>query len=111
MRKSEILKYGQYAAAAVTVSDEGVQAEDGVKIVKAGTIVGGAGGKRLEDASLMVEESNDGGAEGVLLYDVDVTGGPAEGSMVIFGFVNLESLPEAPTDEAAEAMKMVRFLV
>ncbi|MCL2352506.1 MAG: hypothetical protein FWC55_08255 [Firmicutes bacterium] len=109
-RGTEILRYGLYQAAPVTVSDAGIAVINGAKVAKAGTIVGGVGGKRLADASVAVAAANGSGAEGVLLYDVDVTDGPAEGSMVVFGFVDLAKLPEAPTAAAAQALRMVQFL-
>lgn len=43
-------------------------------------------------------------AEGVLLEDVDVTYGPASGSMVIHGFVDISKLPEVPSVAAKTAL-------
>jgi len=44
-------------------------------------------------------------AEGVLLYDVDVTHGANTGAMLIHGFVLLDRLPETPCADAIAALK------
>ena len=44
-------------------------------------------------------------AEGVLLYDVDVTHGANTGAMLIHGFVLLDRLPEPPCADAIAALK------
>lgn len=104
----EILKLSEYTAIPVTVDDTGVTADtNGKKIVPAGTIVGGG---RLADPSKKVSKKNDTNAEGVLLYDVDVTYGPKEGSMVIHGFIDRTKLPEAPATAAITALNMIKFV-
>lgn len=117
--KTEILKFpDHYVALAVTVDDEGVSpGTDGRKIVPAGTIVGGG---TLTDPEVMVKKATttpgEGGdpgttdAEGVLLYDVDVTYGPAPGAMVIHGFIDLNKLPDPPDDAEIAALKMIQFI-
>lgn len=98
-------------AMAVTVSDEDIEAnEKGKKIVPSGTLVGGAEDSTRLDPSQHVVEKNDGDCEGVLLYDVDVTDGPMNGTMVLFGFVNIDRMPEAPTAAAKAALPMIQFL-
>ena len=98
----EVLKYNEFVSTPVSVTDSGVSADsNGRKIVKAGTIVGGktnstlstVGGDVVEDKNTSVKGVK---AEGVLLYDVDVTNGPREGAMVISGFINLAKIPKAP---------------
>ncbi len=49
-------------------------------------------------------------AEGVLLYDVDVTHGANTGAMLIHGFVLLERLPEDPCADAIAALKDITFV-
>jgi len=49
-------------------------------------------------------------AEGVLLYDVDVTHGANTGAMLIHGFVLLERLPETPCADAIAALKDITFV-
>lgn len=53
------------------------------KIVKAGTILSGDLDNRITPFTGAVNS-----ASGVLLHDVDVTDGDANGSLLIFGFVN-----------------------
>lgn len=53
------------------------------KIVKAGTILSGDLDNRITPFTGAVDS-----ASGVLLHDVDVTDGDANGSLLIFGFVN-----------------------
>lgn len=119
----EILKFGQHSIqVAVTVDPTTGVMVDGRKIAKAGTIVGGKGGSTLKDDSKPVEKKNTQGssagstgagvdAEGVLLYDVDVTNGAMEGAMVVHGFIDLSKLPEVPCDAAKTALKQITFLV
>ena len=97
----EILKYGvqDYIARPIMVSASGIVADaDGRKIVKAGSI--------LSSAGAIV---NDGTAEGVLLWDVDVTYGDAAGSLVMFGFIDKRKLPVQPEAEAITALKLIKF--
>ncbi|WP_371380898.1 hypothetical protein [Sporomusa aerivorans] len=95
-----------YVAVPVKVSDTDVIANsDGKKIVKAGTIVGGSGGKALTDPeTYSVTVQNDADAEGVLFNDVDVTHGARSGAMIIHGFIETSKIPSAPTTEAATAL-------
>ena len=99
----EILKYGvqDYISRPIMVSATGIVAnEDGKKIVKAGSI--------LNNAGVIV---NDGSAEGVLLWDVDVTYGDAPGSLVMFGFIDGTKLPNKEiSSNAMAAMKLIKFV-
>lgn len=106
--KKEILKFpDHYVNVAVTVSDAGVTAVNGKKIVPAGTILGGG---FLADESKLAVKTNAAGAEGVLFNDTDVTLGPAPGAALIHGFIDLDKLPEAPAAEAVTALKQITFL-
>lgn len=110
LSSKEILRVADhYVAIPVAVSGEGIVLEDGKKIVKAGTIIGGKTNPVLENENEVVVEKNTTDAEGVLLYDVDVTHGINAGSMVIHGFVKLSKLPEAPSTEAKDALKQIIF--
>lgn len=99
----EILKYGaqDYIARPIMVSATGIIAnEDGKKIVPAGSI--------LDKNGAVV---NDGSAEGVLLWDVDVTYGDAPGSLVMFGFIDGTKLPNKEiSSNAMAAMKLIKFI-
>lgn len=115
--KKEILYFpDHYVALGVMVSDTGIIANaDGKKIVPAGTIVGGATKKVLDNLDEPVAEKNTQGstgsaAEGVLLNDVDVTHGPASGAMVIHGYIKTGALPAAPCADAIAALKQITFI-
>lgn len=77
----------------ILVSNTGITAgADGKKIVKAGTPLTGsleARGTAFAKASTTEGVSN---AVGVLLHDVDVTAGAENGTLLIFGFVDLNKV-------------------
>lgn len=110
--RKEILKFNEFVSTVVLVGDAGVPAKEGKKIVPAGTIVGGKSNPALENKQEPVEDKNTAikaeKAEGVLLYDVDVTNGPREGSMILWGFVDLDKIPKAPVDEVV--LPMIKFM-
>ena len=81
---------------------------DGKKILPAGTIIGGG---FLSSLTAKATTQNDVDAEGVLLYDVDVTYGDAPGAAVIHGFVSKAKLPTAPDAAAITALRGITFLV
>jgi len=111
VNSTEILRVADhYVGLPVAVSDEGVALENGKKIVKAGTIIGGKTNPVLENPNELVVSKNTLDAEGVLLYDVDVTHGPNAGSMVVHGFIKLSKLPEAPVAAAKTALKQIIFV-
>lgn len=78
---------------------------NGKKIILAGTPVGGDK-DFYEDEKAELVVSNDAKAVGVLLHDVDVTNGVANGTVLVFGFVNVNRLDTnvTITDEAKEAL-------
>lgn len=80
-----------------SIASGSIQTVDGRKIVKAGTPLSGS----LKARNTAFKEAKDasgtpatGGqpAVGVLLHDVDVTDGNANGTLLIWGFVNLSRL-------------------
>ena len=106
-----------YVAIPIMVGDTDVTADDdGRKIVPAGTILGGG---VIADRSQAAKKSVDGqseplvtavAAEGVLMNDVDVTGGPEIGALIIHGFIDVTKLPEAPTATMITALKQITFI-
>lgn len=73
----------------VLVSNTGISAgADGKKIVKAGTPLDG----NIEARGTAFTKSAGTAPVGVLLHDVDVTAGNANGSILIWGFVNLDRI-------------------
>lgn len=109
-----ILKYygnGTWNAIAVMVDDTNVTANaDGLKIVPAGTIVGGTANPVLTNRNEPVSVKDDSTAEGVLLYSVDVTNGPVTTAMVVEGYVDLTKLPTAPTAAVIDALSKITFM-
>lgn len=102
--RKEILKFSDYVAASVTIDAADVAAGDnGRKILPAGTIIGGKTNPALlNEGEVVVDKNTAGdaaGAEGVLLYDVDVTDGDREGAMVIYGYINVDKIPAEPVAE------------
>ena len=94
----------------VLVSNSGISAgTDGRKIVKAGTPLAGsleARGTAFTKAASTEGVSN---AVGILLHDVDVTAGAENGTLLIFGFVDLNKVDATTaalvTSEVKTALK------
>lgn len=91
-------------------------AEGSKKIVKAGTPLTGNLDARTTaftaaTAGSPTEASN---AVGVLLHDVDVTTGNANGTLLLFGFVNTNRVDVTTkaklTDKVKAAMPMIKFV-
>lgn len=75
-----------YSVGAI-IGDAGVTDVNGKKIIKAGTPVGGAT-STLQDSTAVLNVVSDDKVQGVLMHDVDVTEGNANGTLLIWGFVN-----------------------
>lgn len=75
-----------YSIGAV-VNDTGVVAENGRKIIKAGTPLGGTS-QSIDDSTAILSIVDDGTVQGVALFDIDVTEGKGNASLLIWGFVN-----------------------
>lgn len=91
-------------------------AEGNKKVVKAGTPLTGNLDARTTaftaaSAGSSTEASN---AVGVLLHDVDVTTGDANGTLLLFGFVNTNRVDATTkaklTDIVKAAMPMIKFV-
>lgn len=81
----------------VQISNTGVSAgTDGRKIIPAGTPIGGTT-SALEDRDVVLKVTNsssDGAnSQGILRYDVDVTNGNANGTMIVMGVVDSSKCP------------------
>lgn len=91
-------------------------AEGTKKVVKAGTPLTG----NLDARTTAFEAATDGSpteasnAVGVLLHDVDVTTGDANGTLLLFGFVNTNRIDATTkaklTDTVKAAMPMIKFV-
>ena len=69
------------------IGSAGVTAENGKKIIKAGTPVGGTT-QTLQESTAVLTVVGDDTVQGVLMHDVDVTDGNSNGTLLIWGFVN-----------------------
>lgn len=81
----------------VQVSNTGVSAgSDGRKVIPAGTPIGGTT-SALEDRDTVLQTTNSSSlganSQGVLRYDVDVTSGNANATMIVFGVVDTLKCP------------------
>lgn len=115
----------QVSVGVVVSKDLGVE-EGTKKVVKAGTPLTGNLNERKEaftaaTAGGSAEASNEAGssteasnAVGVLLHDVDVTTGDANGTLLLFGFVNTNRIDTETkkklTDTVKKAMPMIKFV-
>lgn len=96
----------------VVVDDGNYVTEDGRKIVKAGTPLSGdltarttAFVKATDNTAEQGAESNANPATGILLHDVDVTEGDANGTLLIWGFVDLNKIDSTTAALITDARK------
>lgn len=89
---SQILFNVQNQMSVGVIVDEtvGTAGEDGRKIVKAGTPLNGD--LTARGTAFVAANDTSNPAVGVLLHDVDVTDGDANGTLLIWGFVNLNRM-------------------
>lgn len=89
---SQILFNVQNQMSVGVIVDEavGTASEDGRKIVKAGTPLNGD--LTARGTAFVAAKDTSNPAVGVLLHDVDVTEGDANGTLLIWGFVNLNRM-------------------
>jgi len=94
----------------IVVDDAASVTEDGVLKVKAGTPLAGDLSARATPFVAAVE----GNAVGVLLHDVDVTNGNANGTLMIEGYINIDKVDATTlalnTAGVKAAMGKVTFL-
>lgn len=91
-------------------------AEGTKKVVKAGTpLTGNLDARTTAFTAATVGSSTEASdAVGVLLHDVDVTTGDANGTLLLFGFVNTNRIDATTkaklTDTVKAAMPMIKFV-
>lgn len=88
-RKTILFDTKLFFALPCMISNSGVTESDGKKIVKAGTPLVGSLTDR--DTAFTVG-AKDGAVVGIAEHDVDVTAGPANGGIIIFGFIDEDKL-------------------
>lgn len=93
----------------IKVDDANYVTENGRKIVKAGTPLTGNLEARETAFAKATTSSGSSNAVGILLHDVDVTEGDTNGTLLIWGFVDLNKLDTATaaliTTEVKTALK------
>ena len=93
----------------IKVDDANYVTENGRKIVKAGTPLTGNLEARETAFVKATTSSGSSNAVGILLHDVDVTEGDTNGTLLIWGFVDLNKLDTATaaliTTEVKTALK------
>ena len=98
----------------VQVSNTGVaNNSNGRKVIPAGTPIGGTtSALATRSAVLQVTNSSSTGAnaQGVLRYDVDVTDGNANATMIVFGFVDESKCPTIDATVKTALKGMVTFV-
>lgn len=93
----------------VQVSNTGVSANaEGRKIIPAGTPIGGTV-SALATRETVLQVVSGANAQGVLRYDVDVTEGNANGTMIVFGFVDSSKCPSISA-ETKTALAKITFV-
>lgn len=86
------------------ISADGVSAENGKKVIKAGTPVGGDDNVLL-DRTKKLKSTNTStlGAktQGILIHDVDVTDGDASGTVAFMGVIDMAKVDSSITIDSA----------
>lgn len=97
--KQIMLADSQMVSFGVIIGNEGVTADsNGKKILKAGTPITGdiearnTAFKKATSTTSGEPATKTSNAVGILLHDVDVTAGNENGTIVLFGFVDLDKL-------------------
>lgn len=109
----EVLYDAEYKAVPVTIDSESVTAEDGKRVLEAGTLVRGDGASIFDDRGVKVVAGTtaDTNLDGVLLYDVDVTDGDAAGACVYAGtlWANKVNGGNVPA-EVRDQLNQIKFI-
>ena len=95
----------------IVCGNTGVTANtEGKKILKAGTPMTGT----LTARGTAFTKASGANAVGVLLHDVDVTAGSNNGTLLIFGFVNINRIDNTTaallSSDVQGALPMIKFL-
>ena len=116
LNKNQILFAVEHQVSMSIVVDDTAGTEDSAtkrKIVKAGTPLTGSLDARTT-AFTKASTSTGSNAVGILLHDVDVTAGENNGTLLIFGFVNMNRIDATTkaliTAEVKAALPMIKFV-
>ena len=91
----------QFSMGVVVAQGETVADANGKKIIKAGTPLTGS----LDARTTAFTAAGADNAVGVLLHDVDVTKGNANGTLLVFGFVNTNRIDATTKALITEGVK------
>lgn len=102
-------------ALSVIISNAAVEANsEGKKIIKAGTPIAGSLTNRDVPFTVAKDTNGASNAVGILEHDVDVTGGNANGSCIVFGFIDVDKLDASTvallTDAAKKKLVGIQFV-
>ena len=102
-------------ALSVIISNAGVEADsEGKKVIKAGTPIAGSLTNRDVPFTVAKDTNSISNAVGILEHDVDVTGGNANGSCIVFGFIDVDKLDASTvallTDAAKKKLVGIQFV-
>lgn len=111
-RKTILVDEENSTALPCMISNTGITADaNGNKIVKAGMPLAGSLTSRGTAFSVATDATN---IAGIVMHDVDVTKGTANGAVLIFGTVDISKLETAATTalttEIKQALKMIQFV-
>lgn len=90
------------------ISDSNAITENGRKIIKAGTPVGGQN-NFLQDENAVLNTANDSTAQGIVEYDVDVTEGTGNATVLVEAYINESKIPSISND-AKNKLTKITFL-
>lgn len=88
--KQIMLADSQMVSFGVIVANTGVSEVNGKKVIKAGTPI--YGDIEARNTAFTISGAEETKPAGILLHDVDVTAGNENGTIVLFGFVDLDKL-------------------
>lgn len=95
----------------VQVNNTGVtENADGRKVLPAGTVLGGSD-TALTKRTAVLSKVNDATAQGILLWDLDVTDGTETGTMVVRGVIDSSKITNFSTDVPAAAQKAMPHII
>ena len=114
-RKTILYDTKLFFALSVIVSNTGVEADSkGKKVIKAGTPIAGSLTNRDVPFTVAKDTNSTSNAVGILEHDVDVTGGNANGSCIVFGFIDADKLDASTggllTDAAKKNLANIQFV-
>lgn len=114
-RKTILYSTQLFFALSVIISNAGVEADsEGKKVIKAGTPIAGSLTNRDVPFTVAKDTNSASNAVGILEHDVDVTGGNANGSCIVFGFIDIDKLDASTvallTDAAKKKLVGIQFV-